>query len=363
MKWIYFGEISVSLMRSREIKHINQKWMLAPARGIRARFVKPQKWTGFLPPSVLVTIIGYHSYHQCVINTLMQVPRGARRLQGWAKPILSKESSFLFLRGRIRHPPSQSKYSIRFHLLFIQFQNCLLKPVRLVPCRCRKVLPAPLYSQWRPFGLATPRFWLRIEDGAGKCYRRRIFGRSDLLQRPSSVPNLCFSWIPHPGHPLGVECFVASQGKVFNLDLQKCLWSKRFHRSLCSSTFQIATNAKGRGVLRLLLLQQQIKMLRYGSLPADFHCGISIHGVPSSDMSHLRSCVPDRHHQPLGQHPFCGNGEVHPILSVRILTVECLAQWIIFPDCFISLRIRWSHSWRKKHSSRALYGFILHFLE
>ena len=261
MKWIYFGEISVSLMRSREIKHINQKWMLAPARGIRARFVKPQKWTGFLPPSVLVTIIGYHSYHQCVINTLMQVPRGARRLQGWAKPLLSKESSFLFLRGRIRHPPSQSKYSIRFHLLFIQFQNCLLKPVRLVPCRCRKVLPAPLYSQWRPFGLATPRFWLRIEDGAGKCYRRRIFGRSDLLQRPSSVPNLCFSWIPHPGHPLGVECFVASQGKVFNLDLQKCLWSKRFHRSLCSSTFQIATNAKGRGVLRLLLLQQQIKML------------------------------------------------------------------------------------------------------
>ena len=104
MKWIYFGEISVSLMRSREIKHINQKWMLAPARGIRARFVKPQKWTGFLPPSVLVTIIGYHSYHQCVINTLMQVPRGGQTVRGLSKAYFV-ERIFIFIFAW-KDPPS-----------------------------------------------------------------------------------------------------------------------------------------------------------------------------------------------------------------------------------------------------------------
>ena len=77
-----------------------------------------------------------------------------------------------------------------------------------------------------------------------------------------------------------------------------------------------------------------------GSLPADFHCGLSVHGVPSSDMSHLRNCVPDCHHQPLGQHPCCGNGEVHLVhlfLQLSGLRSENLSRlFYLFEDTVIT---------------------------
>ena len=151
--------------------------------------------------------------------------------------------------------------------------------------------------------------------------------------------------------------------------VQSQIWS-RFAVTVivawCSSVrklalaFQIATNAKGRGVLRLLLLQQQIKMLCIPALCLQ----IFIAAYPSMACHPLICLILE-----IVFLIVTTNRSVSTLSVAMGRYIQCwvyvgrLMQWIIFPDCFISLRTRWSHSWRKRPSSRVLHGFILHCLE
>ena len=125
--------------------------------------------------------------------------------------------------------------------------------------------------------------------------------------------------------------------------------------------FQVATNVRGRGVLRLLLLQQQLRLL---SIPALLlQLGILVF--------------------PLWQTPLllCHLFEIvtfivitqHIISSITIalgrywydsLNILCPKQknHLFVSDYFIFIRTPWRHTSKRKHFSSISHGFVTHYV-